>query len=149
MASVETAPSKEVITTVDGTPLKVSLARALRREKLRAALLVAPLFLYITITFFFPIGDMLFRGVEDPIVSSYLPNTAKELQRWDDTTNELPDEQTFAALVADVSAGAEDKLITRVGKRLNYEKPGMSSLFRKSQRRLPRIEEGGGGAWRT
>ena len=142
MASVESAPSKEVITTVDGTPLKISLARALRREKLRAALLVAPLFLYITITFFFPIGDMLFRGVEDPIVSNFLPATAKELQRWDDRTNELPDEQTFAALVADVTAGAKDKLITRVGKRLNYEKPGMSSLFRKSQRRLPRIEEG-------
>ena len=45
-------------------------------------------------------------------------------------------------MVADVKEGAEDKLITRVGKRLNYELPGMNSLFRKSQRRIPRIEEG-------
>ena len=47
--------------TADGTPLRVSLARALRRQKLRALLLVAPLFGFIFVTFLIPIGDMLFR----------------------------------------------------------------------------------------
>ena len=33
----------------DGTPLKVSIQRALRRQKIRALMLVAPLFLFIVI----------------------------------------------------------------------------------------------------
>ncbi len=130
------------LTTVDGTPLKVSLARALRRDKMKSLLLVAPLFVFITLTFVIPIGDMLLRGVEDPIVSQYLPRTAAELDSWDATSDELPGENVFEALVLDIKAGAPDRVITRVGKRLNYEQPGMSSLFRKSQRRIPKLEEG-------
>ena len=134
--------SNEPIRTADGTLLKVSLARALRRDKIKSLLLVAPLFLFLTLSFLLPIGDMLWRGVEDPIVSTYLPRTTEQLQKWDSQSNELPPESTFEALVDDIKEGAKEKVITRVGKRLNYESPGMSSLFRKSQRRIPRIEEG-------
>ena len=135
-------PADAPLTTVDGIPLKVSLARALRRDKIKSLLLVAPLFVFITLTFVIPIGDMLFRGIEDPIVSKYLPRTAAELEKWDATSDELPDENVFEALVMDIKAGAPDRVITRVGKRLNYEQPGMSSLFRKSQRRIPNLEQG-------
>ncbi len=133
---------EQPLTTADGMPLKTALARALRRDKLKSLALVAPLFLFIAITFLLPIGDMLWRGVEDPIVSTYLPNTVKQLDDWDAAANELPGEEVYAALVQDIQIGAKDKLITRVGKRLNYELPGMNSLFRKSQRRIPRIKEG-------
>ena len=44
-----TRQSDEPILTADGILLKVSLARALRRKKLQALLLVAPLFLFIII----------------------------------------------------------------------------------------------------
>ena len=44
----------------DGRPLKASLNRALRRQKLRALALIAPLLLFILITFEAPIFDMLF-----------------------------------------------------------------------------------------
>ena len=137
-----TANQGQPITTADGIPLKISLARALRRDKLKSLALVAPLFLFIGLTFLIPIGDMLWRGIEDPVVSTYLPKTAKELKSWDEQSGQLPDENVFAALFEDISAGAKDRVITRVGKRLNYEKSGMSSLFRKSQRRVPRIKEG-------
>ena len=40
----------------DGTPLKLSLRRALRAQKLRALLLVAPLLLFVVITFVLPIA---------------------------------------------------------------------------------------------
>ena len=40
----------------DGTPLKQSLARALRRQKLRALMLVAPLLLFILLSFIAPIA---------------------------------------------------------------------------------------------
>ena len=142
MANTAVDPPAGPITTADGIPLKTALARALRREKLKSLGLVAPLFLFIGLTFLLPIGDMLWRGVEDPIVSTYLPRTVEKLNEWDAVSGELPDEGVYEALVADVKEGAKDKLITRVGKRLNYELPGMNSLFRKSQRRIPRIEEG-------
>ena len=139
---MDAATGNAPLTTVDGTPLKISLARALRRDKIKSLLLVAPLMLFITLTFVIPIGDMLFRGIEDPIVSNYLPRTAEQLEQWDATSGELPDENVFEALVLDIKEGAKDRVITRVGKRLNYEHPGMSSLFRKSQRRIPKLEEG-------
>ena len=60
--------ANEVLTTADGTPLKVSLRRALRREKIRSLLLIAPLFLFILITFLFPIADMLYRGIDNEIM---------------------------------------------------------------------------------
>ena len=132
----------EPLTTADGTPLKVSLARSLRREKMKSLALVAPLFLFIAISFLIPIFDMLWRGVEDPSVSTYLPETKIALENWDAASGELPDENVYAALAADIKAGAKEKTITRVGKRLNYEYSGMASLFRKSQRRVPRIDEG-------
>ena len=83
---------------------------------------------------------MLWRGVEDPIVSTYLPRTSKDLKQWDSESGILPDESIYEALALDIKEGAEDRVITRVGKRLNYELPGMSSLFRKSQRRIPKLE---------
>ncbi len=137
-----TLTKNEPIRTADGTLLKVSLRRALRRDKIKSLLLVTPLFLFIGVTFLLPIGDMLWRGVEDPIVSEYLPKTVEQLERWDIESEELPPESVYAALVEDIKIGAEDRVITRVGKRLNYELPGMSSLFRKSQRRIPTIDEG-------
>ena len=61
----------------DGTPLRLSLNRALRRQKLRALLLIAPLLLFILLTFVLPIGDMLLRSVENGIVARTLPRTVR------------------------------------------------------------------------
>lgn len=130
------------IFTADGTPLRVSLARALRRQKLRAMMLVGPLFLFILVTFFIPIGDMLFRSVENSIVADILPRSTQLLSGWDDSKNELPSEEIYAAMVEDIREGRANRTITRVGQRLNYEAPGMSSLFRSSARKVKRIEDG-------
>ena len=124
----------------DGTPLKTSLARALRRNKLRALLLVAPLFLFILFTFFIPIADMLWRSVENQLVGDVLSRTVAALQSWDETGTEIPDEAVFEALVEDLRAGRENREGGKVGLRLNYEKSGVSSLFRKTARRANRIE---------
>jgi putative spermidine/putrescine transport system permease protein len=118
----------------DGTPLKKSLARALRRQKLRALALIAPLLVFVLVSFVIPIGDMLFRSVENQIVSDSLPNTVERLAAWDSASGEAPDEAVFAALAVDFQAAAEEKNHTKLGSRLNYENPGMSSLFRKTGR---------------
>ena len=45
-------------------------------------------------------------------------------------------------MVADIREGRKNRTITRVGQRLNYETPGMSSLFRSSGRKVKRIKSG-------
>ena len=47
----------DVMRTADGTPLKISIARAMRRNKLMALALIAPLFLFILFSFLIPIVD--------------------------------------------------------------------------------------------
>ena len=70
-------PSDEELT---GGELKRRLARALRRQKIRALLLIAPLLLFILLGFIAPIGSMLFRSVENNIVGDIMPNTVAALQ---------------------------------------------------------------------
>ena len=125
----------------DGTPLKKSLARALRRQKLRALALIAPLLIFILVTFIAPIADMLFRSVENQIVSDTLPRTVVALKDWDPASGAAPGEPVFAALAVDFQTAAELKNHTKLGSRLNYENPGISSLFRKTGRGAEDIGE--------
>ena len=104
----------------DGRPLKASLARALRAQKLRSLMLIAPLLAFVLVSFLFPIGDMLFRSVENEIVPQTLPKTVVALQDWDPKTAELPGEPVFAALHDDLIVAVEAKTSTRLGQRLNY-----------------------------
>ncbi len=137
----DTANSGPVL-AADGRPLKASLNRALRRSKMRAMLLIAPLLLFITITFVVPIGQMLFRSVENQIVSEVLPRTTQELATWDAATGETPDAPVFSALLKDMMVAVEKKQHTRLGSRLNYEMTGISSMFRKSGRKVDDLAEG-------
>ena len=52
----------EALTTADGRPLKESLAIAERQKRIRALLLVTPLFLFIFMSFLYPIALMLYRS---------------------------------------------------------------------------------------
>ncbi|MFY2826359.1 ABC transporter permease [Ruegeria sp. MALMAid1280] len=124
----------------DGTPLKKSLARSLRRRKLRALALVAPLLLFVLLSFVIPIVSMLFRSVENGIVAETLPLTVVELKNWDAESSELPDEALYAAFAKDMVEAVEAKTHTRLGTRLNYEQTGMSSMFRKSGRKIKRLD---------
>jgi len=139
----DTTQDGQVLTTADGKPLKAALAKALRREKLRALMLIAPLLIFVLITFVAPIADMLFRSVENGIVADTLPKTVVALQEWDPTSGEVPDETVYAALYDDMVVAVEEKTHTRLGSRLNYEESGISSLFRKTGRRIKRMDEGG------
>ena len=99
----------------DGTPLKRSLARALRRQKLRALALIAPLLIFILVTFIAPIADMLFRSVENEIVADTLPRTVVALKEWEYASGEAPGEPVYAALARDMTIAAEYKEHTRLG----------------------------------
>ena len=129
----------DVMRTADGVPLKISLQKALARSRVRALLLVLPLLAFVLVFFLFPIGHMLVRSVDNRIVASVLPRTIVAIQDWDPDRTGLPDEAVFEALVHDLQTGFEKKTLGRAGRRLNYEKPGMSSLFRRSGKRAARI----------
>lgn len=127
--------------TADGVSLKQSLQHSMRRRRRNALLLVMPLFLFILITFLLPIADMLIRSVDNKIIVNVLPNTLPLLAEWDSTsTNKLPDDLVFNAFVLDVKKAAKNHTINRLGKRLNYEKSGSSSLFRKTARKLKKFK---------
>ena len=136
-------PDSSPVIAADGRPLKASLNRALRRQKLRALALIAPLLIFVLVTFIAPIGDMLFRSVENDIVSATLPRTVVALESWDAARGEAPDEAVFAALAADLAEAVKAKRHTQLGARLNYERSGMSSLFRKTGRKVKHMDMNG------
>jgi putative spermidine/putrescine transport system permease protein len=126
------------MTTADGVPLRVSLRRAERRKKIAAFLLVAPLLIFLLITFVMPIVDMAFRSVNNPEVITVLPRTVEALQAWDG--EELPGEEVFAAFATDMQIAREERTAGHVGARLNYERSGLRSAFQRVSRGADRLE---------
>lgn len=124
---------------IDGEALKARYHRAERSKRYSALLPVVPLLLFLLVTFLSPVMTMLFRSVDNEKVPAVLTHLAPRLEQWNDET-ELPDDETFSALLKDFKAGAKNKTITAVGQRLNYEISGMSSLFRKTARKSRRLE---------
>jgi putative spermidine/putrescine transport system permease protein len=129
------------VLAADGRPLKQSLNRALRAQKLRALALIAPLLIFVLVSFIAPIGDMLCRSVENQIVRDTMPRTVAALADYDAAAGGVPRDEVFEAAYYDVFYAAERKLHTRLGSRLNYEQTGASSLFRKSGRGIDDIGE--------
>ena len=128
------------IVTADGIPLKISLARAQRRSKIVAFMMVFPLLVFIVVAFIGPIADMLLLSIDNSIVKKILPKSSKALQNWDEYSDELPGEAVFAAMVDEIKKAKAAKEHTRVGQRLNYESSGFSSLFRKAGRKVTKIK---------
>ena len=136
----DAATATASIITVDGVPLKTQLNRANRRRRIRAVLLVVPLFIFILISFLIPIGDMLFRSVDNPVVAGLIPETLAELEKWDG--KELPDERTFETMAKELGLLQIDRKLGKLGSRLNFERGGMRSLITKTGRKLKKIKQG-------
>lgn len=127
----------------DRSSLKTKLRRAERINRWRSFLLVAPLLLFVLLTFVLPIGLMLLRAVDNPEVRDALPGTIAALEGWDGIA--VPDETVFAALAADLAKAQQDRTTGLVGKRLNYEASGARSRLLKAGRL---VEKGGEGPWK-
>ncbi len=132
--------SQEKILSSDGIPLEKSLKIAERKNKIKAVLLVAPLFLFILIIYVFPIGDMLFRSVDDRMITSMLPKTFNAMEKWNG--KDLPQEEVYKGLYEDLSYLKKNKTYGKIIARLNYEKSGFSSLIKKTVRKITKFEEG-------
>jgi len=140
MAVAEAFSGRDVVRTADGTPLRVRLRQAERRERLKALALIAPLFLFVVITFLVPILVMLFNAIHDPDIKNILPNTVATLSNWDGKG--VPDETTFEALARDLKQAHKNKTIALLGKRMNYEISGVRSKVITTGRKLDKVEQG-------
>jgi putative spermidine/putrescine transport system permease protein len=140
MAVAEALHGSDIVRTVDGTPLRVRLRQAERRERIKAIALIAPLFLFVVVTFLLPILVMLFNAIHDPDIKNTLPTTMVELSRWDG--KDVPDEATFQALAQDLKQAHKEKSIALLGKRMNYELSGVRSKVIATGRKLDKVEQG-------
>src|SRR5438105_5245263 len=119
----------------DAADLRRALAKSRRRDQLRAAALVLPLFVFLAACFVLPIGAMLSRGVIDADIARILPTASAALKSWDG--RELPRESAYAALIADIRPAREAGTLASAATRLNYDVPGFRSLLFTTGRRLP------------
>ena len=128
--------SENKILTTDGIPLEVSLKKAEKKNKIKAFLLVAPLLLFLLITYIFPIGEMFTRSIDDRMVTNMLPKTFASMEKWDG--KELPPEEVYRSFYEDYKILAEKKEHGKLGQRLNKEKNGFNSILKRLFRKVKR-----------
>ena len=130
--------TKQILTS-DGIPLEQSLKKAERKNKIKAFLLVAPLLLFLLITYIFPIGEMFTRIIDDKMITNMLPKTFKSMEKWDG--QELPPEEVYASFLSDYKILVKNKTQGKLGQRLNKEKNGFNSILKKLKRKMKKFEE--------
>ena len=139
----------QLLTTVDGIPLKVALMRAQSRARWRAFFLVAPLLLFVLVTFVTPIGQLLYKSISNDKFTNHTDFSdgtktpiMVNLKAWFDATapGTEPDEAAYAALAADMLQLKSLRAAGNVGTRINYELSGSRSLFTKTARKATQLE---------
>jgi putative spermidine/putrescine transport system permease protein len=133
---VPTDQSAAPLTVKDSKSLKARLRNAERAERVKAMLLVAPLLIFLVVTFLVPIGSLLMKSFRDATLSQELPHAATLLRSWEPAQGKLPSEQVFDAFAHDLIAAKGSEGVSRVASRLNYDEAGMRSLIMKTARRL-------------
>ena len=135
--TTQTAIPDGPILTADGIPLKTSLEKSLRQNKMRAMFLAGGPLLFLLFLFIIPIGNMLTRSVDDSLINRVLPTTIEAFEAWDKTSE--PPEALYAAFVNDVKAA--DRIdVGKVSTRMNYAKPGWKSLVKRTARKINKLE---------
>ena len=99
---------------------------------------VLPLLAFVSVSFVLPIFDMLFRSVDNPVVSTYLPKTIEQLTLW--KGKELPKEEVFETLARELLIAKKNRTIGKIAARLNFETSGMRSAINKTVRKIKKYK---------
>ena len=113
--------------------------RQLRRRKLTAFFLVAPLLLFLLLAFVAPIGMMLVQSFYHPDVADLAPDTLESLSRWDGKA--LPPAEVQARMAADLKRLAAERRSGKLAEEVNRVLPGSSSVIKSTARKLRRVED--------
>jgi putative spermidine/putrescine transport system permease protein len=120
------------------TAADLTLAAAVRRttrgQRVRAMLLVAPLFVLLLLSFCLPIAGLLAHAVYDPTMHDALPRTAAALSA--SPAKGVPDDAVFAALVDDLLAAKQNDSLYNLAKDLNNLLPAARSHVLRTARSL-------------
>lgn len=120
------------------------MVNTLNDKRVRAALLAAPLVVFVAVTFLSPLVTMLVRSVYEPAVADSLPATLEALADWDG--RELPDEEIFRTAGMEFVALNEERALGTVATRVNRLQSGMRSTLLGTARGLG--NDPPEGAWR-
>ena len=118
----------------------MAVRRGARPARRAAFSLALPLVAFLLVAFVAPILYLLATAVDNPETRSVLPRTLSALAGWNGEAT--PDEAVFAALAADLKQAKADSTAALVGKRLNYEIPGMRSKMLAASRMAADLDAG-------
>ncbi|WP_061945522.1 ABC transporter permease [Collimonas pratensis] len=121
--------------------LKRELRQALFRKRAAALALIAPLAIFLLLTFLVPIAMLLKRAVENPEIATTLPHTVAALSNWDRKSS--PPDAAYAGLATDLLQAREDSSAGSLARRLNSEISGARSIIMKTARALPLLDADG------
>ncbi|KEA64708.1 Spermidine Putrescine ABC transporter permease component PotB [Marinobacterium lacunae] len=123
------------------TPDEIRQAnRNRRRAKLLAIFFVLPLLGFIFVTFVAPIGTMLYRSFYHPTVSELVPETLAQLDKWSESSGELPPPDALNTFAVELKTLAKDRLSGKLAEEINRALPGSSSLIKSTARRVSRTD---------
>ena len=114
--------ASQPLLTADGIPLKVSLQRSMRRNKLRAMGLVLPPLLFLLLLFIIPIGNLLTRSVDDQLINYQMPLTFRIIEKWD--RQSMPEEELFDAMSFDLATINKLLITNNSGTQVDPDDPG-------------------------
>src|SRR5690606_32051268 len=113
-------------------------AASRRRKRLLAFTFVAPLLLFILLSFVAPIASMLWRSVYHPTVAELIPATLEQLEQWDGSGT--PSQATLTAFAEELHRLAKERQSGKLAEELNRTQAGMSSMVKTSARRVGRLK---------
>lgn len=113
------------VASAEQAEIRRAVMRAERPARRRAFLLSAPLLAFLILAFVAPIILLLFTSVDNPETSDVIPRTVAQLESWDETA--APAEEVYAVLAEELRMAQANRTAALLGKRLNYELPGMRS----------------------
>jgi putative spermidine/putrescine transport system permease protein len=128
---------------VESSPaqLKRDLHRAELRKRTAAIALIAPLAIFLLVTFIVPIAALLKRAVENPEVATTLPKTVAVLAAWD--RKGLPADAAYTALADDLAIAKVQNSAGALARRINSDQPGARSVVLKTMRAMPLLDADG------
>ena len=122
--------------------LSQRLRKAERRGQLRAYALIAPLFIFVLLSFLLPLGTVLLYSFYDPVVPNGLPRTVRALADWNGPRDQIPPEPVYAALAQDLKEAVQAEKHGSIANRLNVEESGLRTVFMRAARRVSAQEDG-------
>ena len=135
MTSIASAADMQIPVPSSRAQLKRELRAAQFRKRAMALTLIAPLAIFLLMTFVVPIGVLLKRAVENSEIAGALPQTVAALSGWD--RKSAPPDRAYAALAADLTKAREDNSAGTVARRMNTERSGARSVIMATARAMP------------